>query len=103
MSQATLGRNGEITLPADVRRALDVGPGDTVRFAVTETGEVVLKSLRTLALERRTGLGPDRPTPHGARDPIDFLSDDAGTSKGQGARGLDALRRGPRDAEGAES
>ncbi len=94
MSQATLGRNGEVTLPADVRRALGVGPGDSVRFAVSETGDVILTSVRTLARAMRPGTPPDRPTPHGARAPIDAIADDPSAEKGHAARGVDALRRG---------
>lgn len=94
MSQTTLGRNGEIMLPADVRQALGLKPGDTVRFEISDTGEVTLISGRTLARSMRTDLPPDRPTPHGARAPIEFQVEDGASRRGAGARGVEALRRG---------
>lgn len=104
MSQATLGRSGEIVLPADVRHALGLEPGDAVRFAIAENGVVTMLSTRSFSLALRTGGQPDRPTPHGARTPVDVANDETALPKGQAARGLDALRNGPgrspRDPQG---
>lgn len=38
MSTATITSKGQITIPADVRRALSVGAGDRVEFAQIEPG-----------------------------------------------------------------
>ncbi|MCI4666090.1 MAG: AbrB/MazE/SpoVT family DNA-binding domain-containing protein [Neomegalonema sp.] len=104
MSQATLGQNWQITLPADVRRALAIEPGDTVRFSIAETGEVTLISSTTLAKTRRPSGAPDRPTPHGARAPIDFPPTDASDpAKPTAARGVAALRSGPTTTRNGES
>ena len=38
MTTATLTSKGQITIPADVRQALQVGPGDRVEFVEVDPG-----------------------------------------------------------------
>lgn len=42
MDVATISANGQITLPADVRRRLGLGPGDKVVFIENEEGDTVV-------------------------------------------------------------
>ena len=43
---ARITSKGQVTIPADIRRALGVGDGDTVTFRSTGTGSVVLASAK---------------------------------------------------------
>ena len=52
MDVATISRNGQITLPADVRARLSVGPGDKVVFVENEQGDTVLVRPNVTALLR---------------------------------------------------
>lgn len=42
MDIATISANGQITLPADVRKRLQLGPGDKVVFVENEQGDTVV-------------------------------------------------------------
>ena len=42
MSQATMTTKGQITIPAEVRKALNLNAGDKVVFITRESGEVVI-------------------------------------------------------------
>ena len=42
MAQATLTTKGQITIPAEVRKALNLNAGDKVLFITRESGEVVI-------------------------------------------------------------
>lgn len=42
MDVATISANGQITLPADVRKRLQLGPGDKVVFVENEKGDIVV-------------------------------------------------------------
>lgn len=42
MPQATMTTKGQITIPADVRKALNLIAGDKVVFITRESGEVVI-------------------------------------------------------------
>ncbi len=42
MDVATISANGQITLPADVRRRLQLGPGDKIVFIENEDGDLVV-------------------------------------------------------------
>jgi bifunctional DNA-binding transcriptional regulator/antitoxin component of YhaV-PrlF toxin-antitoxin module len=44
MEQATLGPNAEIVVPPETRRALGVGPGDTILFDIVGDRVVVRKA-----------------------------------------------------------
>lgn len=46
-----LSSEGRVVIPAAVRRALGVGPGDRVRFVVEEDGEVKLVTAKSLLLD----------------------------------------------------
>jgi len=52
MDVATISRNGQITLPADVRARLSLGPGDKVVFVENEQGDTVLVRPNVTALLR---------------------------------------------------
>lgn len=61
MSTATITSKGQVTIPADVRRALDVEAGDRVEFVQVEPGrfEVVAATRSVRELKGRFGK-PDR-------------------------------------------
>lgn len=42
MDVATISTNGQITLPAGVRRRLQLGPGDQVVFIENDQGDIVV-------------------------------------------------------------
>ena len=50
MDVATISANGQITLPADVRRRLQLGPGDKVVFVENEAGDIVVVRAAVAAL-----------------------------------------------------
>lgn len=53
LGRAQLRENGQVTLPAQVRRALHIEKGDEVEFRVTESGEVVLRGMTVVPAEQR--------------------------------------------------
>jgi AbrB family looped-hinge helix DNA binding protein len=57
MSTATLSTKGQITIPVDVRRALDVEAGDRVEFVQVEPGrfEVIAATRSVRELKGRFG------------------------------------------------
>lgn len=102
MSQAKVDKNGAVMLPADVRRALGVGPGDSVRFAIDDHGAVALLSGRTIAQGLHGSQRPVGPVPHGLR-PTEEEAPGAGAGPGQRtARAVAALRTGDGDGAGQE-
>ncbi len=42
MDVATLSTNGQITVPIDIRKRLDLAPGDKIVFLENEYGDIVL-------------------------------------------------------------
>lgn len=42
MDIATVSTNGQITVPADVRRALRLAPGDKIAFVTDELGDITV-------------------------------------------------------------
>lgn len=50
MDVATISANGQITLPSDVRKRLQLGPGDKVVFIENEQGDIVLVRPAMVAL-----------------------------------------------------
>lgn len=50
MELATVSANGQITVPAEIRRALHLVPGDKVAFVTNELGDVTLVKLSDAAL-----------------------------------------------------
>lgn len=69
MADATVTSKGQITIPAEVRAAMNVHPGDRVVFTVLSDGTTVIraktKSLRSL-------VGSLSPEP-GSQVPIDAM------------------------------
>lgn len=55
MSLATLTSKGQVTIPIDVREALDLQPQDKVNFTVLPDGTVILRAKKR-ALEDMAGL-----------------------------------------------
>ena len=52
MDMATISANGQITVPADVRRALRLVPGDKIAFVTNELGDItVVKPLAAALIE----------------------------------------------------
>jgi AbrB family looped-hinge helix DNA binding protein len=56
MDLATISANGQITVPADVRRALRLGPGDKIAFVMNELRDItVVKPLAAALIEAQRG------------------------------------------------
>lgn len=53
MFEAKLTSKGQITIPAEVRRMLDVKSGDKIYFKKTEHGVIIDKSSRPLSIQER--------------------------------------------------
>jgi AbrB family looped-hinge helix DNA binding protein len=58
MSTATLTSKGQITIPADVRRALNVQTGDRVEFVQVEPGRFQLVAATRSVRELKGMFGP---------------------------------------------
>ncbi len=58
MSEATLTSKGQITIPADIRRSLDIHPKDRVTFTPMPDGTVVMRAKTKSILDMRGMLGP---------------------------------------------
>lgn len=54
MSQSTVTVRGQTTLPREVRQALDLAPGDRLRYVILDDGQVRL--LRTRPVSELAGL-----------------------------------------------
>ena len=54
MSQSTVTVKGQTTLPREVRQALDLAPGDRLRYVILDDGQVRL--LRTRPVSELAGL-----------------------------------------------
>ncbi|BEV12472.1 AbrB/MazE/SpoVT family DNA-binding domain-containing protein [Asticcacaulis sp. DW145] len=62
MSTATLTTKGQITIPAEVRKAMAVGQGDRVEFVEVEPGKFLLFAATRSMTELKGRFGkPDRP------------------------------------------
>ena len=62
MSAATITSKGQITIPADVRKALSVGAGDKVEFVSLEPGKFLFVVAKTPVTELKGLFGkPERP------------------------------------------
>ncbi|HET8775686.1 MAG TPA: type II toxin-antitoxin system PrlF family antitoxin [Thermoanaerobaculia bacterium] len=46
MPEATITSKGQITIPKEVREALNVQAGDVLDFVINERGEVTVRTLR---------------------------------------------------------
>lgn len=61
MSESTVTVKGQTTLPKSVRQALDLGPGDRLRYVILDDGQVRLMRTRPVmelaGLLRREGQG----------------------------------------------
>jgi AbrB family looped-hinge helix DNA binding protein len=63
MSEATLTSKGQITIPADIRRALAIGPKDRLTFTPMPDGPVVLRAKTKFLLALKGMLKPPLGTP----------------------------------------
>lgn len=52
MDIATISANGQITVPANVRKRLQLGPGDKIVFVENEAGDTVVVRPAAVALLR---------------------------------------------------
>lgn len=73
MDMATISANGQITVPADVRRALRLGPGDKIAFVTNELGDItVVKPLAAALIEaQRAFAGAAERAQLGSEDDVD--------------------------------
>ncbi|WP_199259612.1 MULTISPECIES: type II toxin-antitoxin system PrlF family antitoxin [Paracoccus] len=62
MSESTVTIKGQTTLPKSVRQALELGPGDRLRYVILDDGQVRLMRTRPVAqlagMLRREGRRP---------------------------------------------
>jgi antitoxin PrlF len=64
MALARVTTKGQITIPAEVRKALDIGEGDDLLFEVVEVGEARIRVLKRRRLSDLYGALPaTRPYP----------------------------------------
>lgn len=49
MTESTITIKGQTTLPKSVRDALDIGPGDRLRYVILDDGQVRLMRTRPVA------------------------------------------------------
>jgi antitoxin PrlF len=52
-TRAQLRKNSQLTLPAEVRKALHIEEGDEVEFSVSDTGEVMLRGMAMVPADQR--------------------------------------------------
>ena len=58
LALARVTTKGQITIPAEIRKALDIGEGDDLLFEVVEAGEARLRVLKRRRLSDRYGALP---------------------------------------------
>jgi antitoxin PrlF len=58
MALARVTTKGQVTIPAEVRKALDIGAGDDVLFEVVEAGEARIRVLKRRRLSDLYGALP---------------------------------------------
>ena len=64
MALARVTTKGQVTIPAEVRKALDIGEGDDILFEVVEAGEARIRVLKRRRLSDLYGALPaTRPYP----------------------------------------
>ena len=64
MALARVTTKGQVTIPAEVRKALDIGEGDDLLFEVVEAGEARIRVLKRRRLSDLYGSPPaTRPYP----------------------------------------
>lgn len=51
--RASLRKNAQLTIPAQVRAALHIDEGDEVEFQISESGEVTLRGMTTVPADQR--------------------------------------------------
>lgn len=78
MGIATISANGQITLPADVRKRLQLGPGDKVVFIENEQGDVVVvrPAIAALLEAQRAFRGAAEAAGLGSEDDVQTLVDE---------------------------
>jgi antitoxin PrlF len=60
---STITNKGQVTIPAAVRQALGLKPGDKISFVLDEHGSVQLRSLRYPNIESIVGAAGSLPNP----------------------------------------
>ena len=63
MSEATVSTKGQITIPADIRRALGLTAGERVVFTRLDDGTTLLRAKRRSILDLEGLLKPAQDTP----------------------------------------
>ena len=64
MALARVTSKGQVTIPAEIRKALNIGEGDDLLFEVVETGEARIRVLKRQRLSDLYGALPaTRPYP----------------------------------------
>ena len=65
--ETAVNDSGMVTIPVEVRRGLDIGPGDKLRWRVSESGELHVQVLR-----QREGVFEDfEPVDSGETDAVE--------------------------------
>ncbi len=60
MSEATVTSKGQVTIPADIRRAMGLATGERVVFTQLDDGTIVFRAKRRSIMELRGLLKPAR-------------------------------------------
>lgn len=60
MSEATITSKGQVTIPADIRKALGLSAGERVVFTRLDDGTTVMRAKSRSILELKGMLGPVR-------------------------------------------
>lgn len=58
-TRSMLRSKGQLTLPSQIRAALQVGEGDEVEFTITEAGDVLLRGMTSVPADQRWFWEPD--------------------------------------------
>lgn len=71
MSEATVTSKGQVTIPADIRKALGIAAGERVVFTQLDDGTTLMRVKRRSILELEGLLGP---APDGRRVAIEDMN-----------------------------
>jgi antitoxin PrlF len=69
MALARVSAKGQVTIPAEVREALEIGEGDDLLFEVVEAGEARIRVLKRRRLTDLYGVLPAT-RPHPAKETV---------------------------------
>lgn len=84
MQESTVTIKGQTTLPKDVRQALQIGPGDKVRYLILDGGQV--RIVRSQPVSRLAGALKGKSNRHVSLEEMDEAAAQGASEAGSGAR-----------------